>query len=192
MIEKNQRLSPPALLNDSTLIVGTATGKLFEVDINTGDKKLLYRAPYTGETSYSFSTSKMEALVPQIAFTPIVLKDGNIVFATSGDGRVHMITSKGEVVWQVSTPAVSGLLNFAQIPGTDYFLTGSISYMTIVRNDGHILARYSNSGAENPFTPLPLGKNRFLSGMYNGVFLFELKPTVETTKTELKAPCPEL
>jgi hypothetical protein len=189
LVEKDGRLSPPAQLNDSTVIVGTATGKLFEVDINTGEKKLLYRAQYTGETAYSFSTSKMEALLPRIEFTPIVLKDGRIAFATSGDGRVHMITPQGQTEWQVSTPIVSGLLNFSALPNTDYFLTGSISYMTIVRPDGHILARYSNSGAENPFVPLPIGKNRFLSGMYNGVFLFELKPIAGTTTTVLKNPC---
>lgn len=191
MIEPAGRLSPPALLNESTIIVGTATGKLFEVDINTGEKNLLYRAQYTGETSYSFSSSKMEPLIPRIEFTPVVLNDGKIVFGTSGDGRVHMITDKGQTEWQVSTPVVSGLLNFAPLPKTDYFLTGSISYMTIVRSDGHIVARYSNSGAENPFTPLAIGKNRFLSGMYNGVFLFELKPSIGKSTTVLKNPCDE-
>lgn len=191
VIEKGERLSPPALLNESALVIGSGNGKLYSVDTLTGDKKLLHRANYTGETSYSFTSSKMEPLIPNIQFTPIVLNDGRIVFSTSGDGRVHMLEPDGKIAWQVHTPIVSGLLNFSRFPGTDYFLTGSISYMTIVRSDGHILARYSNSGAENPFIPLPIGKNRFLSGMYNGVFLFEMKTTGQNSATEIKQLCPE-
>ncbi|MBA2403939.1 MAG: hypothetical protein H0V66_04140 [Bdellovibrionales bacterium] len=189
MIEAGQRLSPPAMSGESQLIIGTDSGKLFQVDLKTGSKNILYRAQYTGETSYSFSTSKMEPLVPSIRFAPIVTNEGRIILASSGDGRIHSLNSVGEVLWQAHTPIVSGLLNFAVLPGSDFYLTGSISYMTIVRSDGSIVAKYSNSGAENPFTPLAIGKNKFLSGMYNGVFLFELKPLGTQKASQIKVPC---
>jgi outer membrane protein assembly factor BamB len=175
LIEKKARLSPIAF-HQNHLLVGTDQGKLYQLDPQTGEKQLFYQARYSGVMSYSLSENKMVPLVPDMIFAPVILNNGHIAVATANDGRIHFLNQSGELIRVVDAPHVGGILNFSAIDGTNLLIAGSISNKTLYDEDGLVKASYSNAGAENFFTPLSLGNNRFFNGMFNGIFLFQLMP----------------
>lgn len=195
-LEKN-RLSP-LLIQASRILIGSDSGRLYEIDHELKGAKLIYRAFYDGRTDYDVGLNQDYAIRPNFALAPGVLKNGKIVIASENDGRIHFLDDKGNLEKIVSIPFVRDLLAFgifSTLDGEEYIAASSISYLEVLSTKGDIVAESISTGAEIFDTPKRISSgqfaNQFLMGMYNGVFRYSLNPVSgKTVTTKIVRPCP--
>lgn len=191
-IEKN-RLSP-MLVQSNRIIVGSESGRLYEIDRDLKEAKIIYRAFYNGGTDFDVGSNSSYAIRPNFTFAPAVLKNGKIVVATENDGRIHFLDQNGKLEKIVSVPYVRDLLGFgvfSDLSGDEFISASSISYLSILSTQGDIVAESISTGAEIYDIPRLTASGQFLMGMYNGVFRFKLDPVVgKTVTTKIVRPCP--
>lgn len=197
-VEKN-RLSP-LLIQENRLLVGSDSGRFYELDRELKTSKMLYRAFYSGNIDFDVGTGKDYAVRPNLTFAPIILKNGKIVIASENDGRIHFLDEKGKLEKIVTVPFVRDLLGvglFTTADGEEYISASSISYLEILNTRGDIVAESISTGAEIFDHPHRLTQslaplnNHFMMGMYNGVFRFRLDSVPgKNITTKIVRPCP--
>lgn len=191
-VEKN-RLSP-LMIQENRILVGSDSGRLYEIDRDLEEAKIIYRAFYDGRTDYDVGSNQNYAIRPNFGFTPGILKDGKIVMASVNDGRIHFLTSEGKLEKIVSVPFVRDLLGFSiftTLDGDEYIAASSISYLEILTSKGDLVAESISTGAEIYEAPKLMKSGQYLMGMYNGVFRFKLDIVPgQNITTKFVRPCP--
>lgn len=193
MVEAKTRLSK-VNVSGSRIYVGSQSGKVYTIDWSDTEEmkpNLIAQLPYSGETQLNHTNRESFPIPPIVAHQPMLVGEDGLVVASVQDGRLYFMNRSGQIQKIVQTNYVRELFDFGQmvLNQQNFIVATSISYINVYLPTGEKVATYSNTGAENFFTPMWMSGNSFAAGMYRGVFQFKLKRLEGTNESEHLKVC---